>query len=376
MSKVKTQKNLKSMLYIGLIITFIAMISISSIVVNAAEVASLPDNFTANNETAQSRFDNFIRTSDQIPVSFAADITATVDGTVYQLYCLEHEKDFPDNGTAYSKNTENNDNYIDDGIIYILTSGYNQNENFLPTYTDDERKYITQMAIWYYQGIRDNGMDYAGSSSLHDKYLHTDWITAIKNNEKYGAEIIKLATDALTANNNPNSIAIDESAIKPMSKQGNYYETDYITPIYTGNLQSYTVTLPENAYEAKVIDEDGKEVTTAIPAGKKFKIRVNASKVTASKVEIKDVVITGTFTVKTAYSYLPSDTGNQTLLYAAYTTETKPVPATFQIINTPKTKTPDTATNIPLYVYIVGAIAVIAGIMVVLTSQNAQKREA
>lgn len=474
MSKQTQKKNITTanvkatFLFAALIAAFIiAMGMINFTGIAYAAESTLPDSFIAKG-TAVNPSWNYIN-----GIIMGADIAAP-DGT--QLYCLEHDKAFPltDRNITYTKNNDTvNPNYIDDGIVYILSQGYNQNPNFAPSLTPNEAKYVTQIAIWYYQCLRDGRLS---ETDPEGPYLTATQIAAIKADSKYGSEVAKLAEGAKSEHDHPtqNTITVNTEGVR-WTVNGKYLETSVIKPEYTGYLKAYKVVLPENTYGARVVDENGKEISSSTPiaVNKGFKVQVEISKVrNTNKIDLQNVVINGTFEERKAYSYSPTSGDHyaeyQVLLYAAWDsvevstdanfhfdiktgpvkisktdiTNSAEVPGATLVIkdctgatvaswvsgkephyidalpyygddckysltetiaptgyakssttvqfnvkpsgevtsvvmtNTPTTKSPDTGSNIPWFVYLIGILAIGAGIVVVATNVYEQKQKA
>ena len=126
---------------------------------------------------------------------------------------------------------------MDKGITYILENGY-PNKSITGDGTKDY--YITQVAVWWYLD------DTTGSSNLTSAFkARTD---SLMDTIKSLKEKAKSATKTET------SIDISNANTK-MSLNGDYYETESITP-KTSNLSKYTVEL-SGLDKADVINING-----------------------------------------------------------------------------------------------------------------------
>ncbi len=243
------------------------------------------------------------------------------NGTRYELYCLEHNKGMPSGGT-YTKDGDLTTTFTDKGITYIVSNSYPNSSSFMSNYSSNEKKYVTQFAIWYYQDL------VKGVAPSADGELSATIKQQILANSKYGSLIVDLANRAVEANklNTPaDSLGVDQSSVTyGISSDGKYFESNYISVVGSNDLfRTYAVTLTDNTSSATLVDEAGAEVPSGsvFRAGSKFKIRVPLNNLKElNKINIK-ANITGTFEHQQVFAYRHSNTGAQTALVAAFDTD-------------------------------------------------------
>lgn len=240
------------------------------------------------------------------------------NGTRYELYCLEHAKGMPESGT-YTKDGDLTSKFTDQGIVYIVTNSYPNNNSFMPGFEREYKKAVTQFAIWYYQDLA------KGVATNVDGELSAREKQAILGNNRYGSVIVDLANRALAARNTgeiADALSIDKSQITyGVSSDGKYFESNYIPVVGSNDLfRSYTVTLSENSYGATLVNEQGEEVPSGstFDTTSKFKIRVPMDKLKElNKIDLT-ASVTGSFEHKQVFAYRHSNANAQTALVAAF----------------------------------------------------------
>jgi len=240
------------------------------------------------------------------------------NGTRYELYCLEHAKGMPDDGT-YTKDGDLTSKFTDLGVVYIVTNSYPNNNSFMPGFEREYKKVVTQFAIWYYQDLA------KGVATNVDGELSAKEKQAILNNNRYGSVIVNLANKALEAKNAgqvADALSVDKSQITySISSDGKYFESNYIPVVASNNLfRSYKVTLSQNTVGASLVNEQGAEVPSGSTFGttSKFKIRVPMDKLKELNKINLSATITGSFEHRQVFAYRHSNASAQTALVAAF----------------------------------------------------------
>ncbi len=172
---------------------------------------------------------------------------------------------------------------MDKGITYILQNGY-PNHKLIDGGTKDY--YITQIAVWWYLD------DTTGSNNLTSSFKSQtgSMINRIKS----------LVVGAKAAKDVETSIDIAK-ADTTMTLNGDYYETNAITPV-TSNLSKYTVQI-SGVDKAEIVNTNG-VVQDTFNAKEAFKIRVKASDLNSLNNTIK-IFVKGTGIEYQAYEYNP-----------------------------------------------------------------------
>ena len=244
-----------------------------------------------------------------IRLGSATSIPGYVAGTYFStkistdgkyMYCLDIHKGTAQNSTAYLVGE------LDAGVAYIMVNGY-PNKSF----TGNKQKdyYITQTALWWYLD------DTTGSSNLS---------TAFKTNgsDSYNLRpyIKSLVSKAKTAKSKGYSKASISASISDkvmsISSDGKYYISNEIT-VKSTNLSTYNVAISSGPSNTIAVDSNGKTKAT-FNAGEKFRIKVPASQVTDTKLDIK-VTISGTGKIYKAYEYQPDNKSQQSITPAVIT---------------------------------------------------------
>lgn len=228
------------------------------------------------------------------------------------LYCLDIHKYTAKNTTATLVGER------DAGVAYIMVNGYPSK-----SFTGERLKdyYITQTALWWYLD------DTTGSSNLGSAFKGT-------GSDQYNLRphIKKLVADAKAARNKGYAKTTISASIADktmsLSSDGKYYISNEIT-VNSSNLSTYKVTFSNAPSNTTAIDTNG-NAKTSFKAGEKFKIRVLASQVSGTELNVK-ATITGTGTVYKAYEYQPSDPGMQNVTPGVIAPETTTVTAAVDV---------------------------------------------
>ena len=253
-------------------------------------------------------------------------------GKDYDIYCLERWL-VQNAGQTYNKAQTA---MADKGMAYLLTKIYPNDDNFLSGYSIDEKRYISQLTIWYYQdrkaGYSDD-LDICGKTDADgidpltcqkkDKQDAEDETTyywsnslrasekaAIKASSKYWPTINKIVTDALNYQENTNyQIAINKDAIAyRLVDDDKYLESSLIEVQAVGtDFMGYQFQT-ENS-DVTFYNEQGAVIQkgTTIQPGQKFKFRVPTDTVRKEGKLSLSIQVTGTFKKRDAYMYIPDD---------------------------------------------------------------------
>lgn len=218
------------------------------------------------------------------------------------LYCLNIHKNTAKNTTATLVGER------DAGVAYIMVNGYPSK-----SFTGERLKdyYITQTALWWYlddtTGSNNLNASFKGSGS--DQYNLRPYIKKLVNGAKQ-AKNNGYAKTTLNASLADNTMSL--------SSDGKYYISNEIT-VKSTNLSTYKVTFSNAPSNTTAIDSSG-NAKSSFKAGEKFRIRVLASQVSGTKVNIK-ATVSGTGTVYKAYEYQPSDSNMQNVTPAVIAPE-------------------------------------------------------
>ena len=206
------------------------------------------------------------------------------------VYCLDMNKKTAKNVTATLKGER------DAGVAYIMANGYP-----LKSFTGDRLKdyYITQTALWWYLD------DTTGSANLSTKFKTTG-----SDPHNLRPIIKNLVEQAKTAKANGYAKSTMTLSINNtgLSLKDGYYVSNEISA-KTSNVSSYTVSLTDAPSGTQILATDGTAKTT-FAANEKFIIKVPASKVSGTEVNIK-VTAKATASVYKAYEYTPNDSTMQ-----------------------------------------------------------------
>ena len=207
-------------------------------------------------------------------------------------FCLNKKDDAPENGSKLYLKGE----VTTPALVYILNNGYSGNWNTsvigTGSYTNDQKYYITQLAIWMAQGTLSPSTVQNWNSALAKPALNL-----YNASQKY----------TMT----PNKISLSGGTKFTLSSDGKWYNSDKIT-IKGSGFSKASITLV-NAPAGSEIVKDKTVIksgvtTTAIKSGSNFYVRIPADKVT-SDLNVK-VVVNATGTNQKVYQY-ESKTANR-----------------------------------------------------------------
>ncbi len=254
-------------------------------------------------------------------------------GKAYDIYCLERWLVQMPNQT-YKKSQEA---MADKGMAYLLSQIYPNNDNFLAGQTADVKRYISQLTIWYYQdrkaGYADdqdicsvpeyasNDCKKAGSDAEADTTFY--WSNSLRASEKtliknsqYWTTINQIVTDALAYREESHSINVNKDAIQySLSEDGKYYESSLIPVQMNGsNYTGYQIN--SSTSNITFYNEQGVEIkqNTRIEVGQGFKFKIPKEAVKEKGSINVQIQISGTYTTRDAYMYIPDDSDNQKAL--------------------------------------------------------------
>ena len=229
----------------------------------------------------------------------------TTDGRV--LYCLNYHKKTAQNIAA---DRVDNSSLVDGGVLHIIKNGYPTKSI---TGNSDKDYYITQIAVWWYLD------DTHGMSNL------TNWVKSSGQDPENLRSYIKNLVEE-GKNHKGDSLATTYTDLKistnstEMKLDGKYFVSSDIKATTLNNLSSYNVTL-ENAPKGTLIEKNGGLLdyagTFTVNGSESFKIKVPATEVTGTELNIKVNATAKGNTQYTAYEYKPRDNGMQNcaLLY-------------------------------------------------------------
>ncbi len=202
-------------------------------------------------------------------------------------YCLNKENKAPEVGSQLSYDKE----LTTPSLIYILNNGFNGtnwNTDLLgndKSYSNDEKYYITQLAIWLAQGTFDK--------------------SKVKTGGHIGSQALKLYNAAMNFKVTVPGITLSDGGKMTLSSDEHYYVSKAIKLGGQG-YDKATITLVNAPAEAKIV-YDGKsyDSNVKIPINKSFTVSIPASKLA------KDMTIsvraTAQGTTKKIYQYSAND---------------------------------------------------------------------
>ena len=312
---------------------------------------------------------------------YAEDSTGT-----YQLYCSDRN-----NGNFTGAYTLTKDKRLDYGFTHILVkqdSIYTNDtytrkfqNNQTPVAADSSfnaisktmvNTWITQMAIWGYQGSissneLNNGLlaykafsgdrtleyelfsDAAFTSGLSAKALWDTYVVSEINGAK--------ELNAKSPYDATMSINVDGDWTK-IDGTDNVKSGLISTSISSGNTGTYSLTFDNAPQGTKVYTEDGKEVTDlkSIPVSSKIYLVVPKSD---KKGDYKfSINASSTLTYDAAYQYVDKTTGHQPSILVG--PESKDLSASIEM-----TLAPDTALSVSNSIYFLGFLILISGVFVI-----------
>lgn len=319
----------------------------------------------------------------------------------YLLYCSDRNNPKYEHNDVLKKSSER----LPYGYVTILKGTYEfspvnaylfeqnvQNQE----YTDKEQMkkmintWITQMALWGYQGtitgdeINTNRLDYK-AKDIGDINLAKKTIMLFTTNNKgeevdlaaknvWNSRVESVIQKAKTAKDPANSKLNVVSEGKTTWTESDNIAKSNLIKVESENgveakLSKFSVSL-ENAPEGtKVYTEDGKEVTdtTSITGGTKLYITIDKSKLDKSKEYNFKLNATGTITYDSAYMYT-NDSGKQPSILVG--PETKDIQGSldFQIV-------PDTASSLSKSIYYIGFIILLCGVGMIYANVRPKRQE-
>ena len=113
------------------------------------------------------------------------------------------------------------------------------------------------------------------------------------------------------------SLSISNNEMK-LSSDSKYFESEYFK-VTSNNISTYNVSVSNAPEGTLVIDASGKN-KTSFAKNESFKIRIPASKVTDTKLNLT-VKVSATGTVNKAYEYKPTNSNMQNCMPAVLTPE-------------------------------------------------------
>lgn len=238
-------------------------------------------------------------------VTFKTKVTTSGE----YIYCLNIHKATSQNITA------NLVGEMDAGFAYLMEHGYPST-----SITGDASKdyYITQAAVWWYLD------ETTGSSNLSNNFKsQASDPNGIRQHIKTlvaGAKQAKASGYTKTAI----SLSISSNEMK-LSSDSKYFESEYFKVTST-NVSTYNVSVSNAPDGTLIVDASGNS-KTSFAKNESFKIRIPASKVTDTKLNLT-VKVSATGTVNKAYEYKPTNTNMQNCMPAVLTPEKQNVSAT------------------------------------------------
>ncbi len=384
----------------------------------------------------------------------------------YDMYCIEGQVGISGNG-SYTNPTKISDGYST-GLAWLLENSYpkNSNSRYMNSFsTPEEKKYVTQFAIWYYLDLVGATYNLDGVQSTNLTQVQVQRINEIASGNTagsiYAKKVLELANAAKAyndANKGADSISIDANNIQFTVSGDNLVSNEIGVKVNKDDLfKNYTASVANNEFGAKIIDVNNtSNETLTFGKGATFKVVVpianikdkdnfnlninvvgNFSSIVYQYDAVSDngvseqrpiivadlttpanitvniplTVITKTditngkpvsgatlvvsdsnnsevtrFVTDGNPHYFRLNPGNYTLTEITspdgYELNTESVPFTVkndgtitkvEMKNTPTTTVPNTASSIPAYLYVVGALIIIIGAVVIYFTVNPKK---
>jgi len=299
------------------------------------------------------------------------DIDYTID-----MFCLEILKEMP-NESKYTK-LANSSAYIDEGISYIVNTAYKNaklNDTTKEITLDTEAYYNAQLAIWIYQELKNPNKEATGDDATTIKTINDMWADINQNHTTGAAKAIyEYVTGAQAAQSSTAKNAITVSSGKQelsLSADKKYYETDLlsiaITTAPNTTFSGFNFTVKSQDYETTVVDENGNQITDLSSlTDKKFRIRIDASKLPAGSSTSITGDFAGIFTHSSFLAYKYNDE-SQTALLATNASTEKNVSLKFNVT------VPDTGVDYSQYIYMIGAMILVIGIAVIYVNAKQEQ---
>ena len=266
-------------------------------------------------------------------------------GTTYDVFCLDRwKRQMPD--ITYNKEASP---VADRGLAYLLTQLYPVNPNFLPGKNIEEKQYIAQLTIWYYQdrkaGYSDdvNQCDTSKGNINEEKCVENGevenptathyWKNQLLSTEKasikasqYWSTMEPLINAAYNFTEDTNyGISINKETISyHLVENGAYIESSLFEPQHTGsNYTGYSFTSESN--DVTFYNEQNVKVEkgTVLTSGQRVKFRVPVDKLQEENTLKLNVQFTGSFVRNEAYLYNPAQDTYQKILIGAIKIEPK-----------------------------------------------------
>lgn len=319
-------------------------------------------------------------------ISNYPSLVSAVSG--YQLYCSDRNRGDLVPGTTLVKGDR-----MEYGLAYILSNSYPtksivgsvtpkvfQNSSYLDPSTDPGDNindmldvWVTQMAIWGYQGsIASNGLENKGLGVFDNvnkiayDYFYS-YESPSKNNPYVAPTLWKDYVEPLITKAKAATANSPYDATMTMKVDGEWTKIDgtdnvksglISTSISSGNTGVYSLTFDNAPEGTKVYTEDGKEVTDkeSIPVSSKIYLVVPKSD---KKEDYKfSVKANSTLTYDAAYQYVDKTTGHQPSILVG--PESKDLSASLEM-----TLAPDTALSVSNSIYFLGFLILISGVFVI-----------
>ncbi len=225
------------------------------------------------------------------------------NNTEVYAFCFNHELNAPNVGTVL-KRTELSaiEQQRKNAFIYILENGLGGNWSLGGNFTEEEKYYITQLAIWGVQNNDGGGVD-------------LDAVPAQTDQKRINIlDAAKRLRDAAMAHNTvaPNSLSVTttKTQLSPTADK-KYYRTADIS--VTGNgFKNYKITLTNAPTGTEIVESNTSNVKKSgdsLAAGKKFYVRVPTDK-TSSSLNLK-VTVSVTASSKDLVKYKDSNANKQ-----------------------------------------------------------------
>lgn len=319
-------------------------------------------------------------------ISNYPSLVSAVSG--YQLYCSDRNRGDLVPGTTLVKGDR-----MEYGLAYILSNSYPtksivgsvtpkvfQNSSYLDPSTDPGDNindmldvWVTQMAIWGYQGsIASNGLENKGLGVFDNvnkiayDYFYS-YESSSKNNPYVAPTLWKDYVEPLITKAKAATANSPYDATMTMKVDGEWTKIDgtnnvksglISTSISSGNTGTYSLTFDNAPQGTKVYTEDGKEVTDlkSIPVSSKIYLVVPKSD---KKEDYKfSINASSTLTYDAAYQYVDKTTGHQPSILVG--PESKDLSASIEM-----TLAPDTALSVSNSIYFLGFLILISGVFVI-----------
>ena len=242
-------------------------------------------------------------------VTFKTKVTTSGE----YIYCLNIHKATSQNVKATLVGE------MDAGFAYLMEHGY---PSVSITGNASKDYYITQAAVWWYLD------ETTGSSNLSNNFKSQasdpNGIRQYIKTLVAGAKKAKAAGYTKTAI----SLSISSNEMK-LSSDSKYFESEYFKVTST-NVSTYNVSVSNAPDGTLIVDASGNN-KTSFAKNESFKIRIPASKVTDTKLNLT-VKVSATGTVNKAYEYKPSNSKMQNCMPSVLTPEKQNVSATANLI--------------------------------------------